>query len=334
VVSLESPGARPSQVALKPEISVVIPTKNRWHLLARTLGGALDQLDVEHEVIVVDDGSTDETPAQLSKLADPRLHVVRHKTSRHLPAARNSGIAAAGGTWLAFLDDDDLWSPRKLRALLDAAAVRDAVFAYSAGLVIDPAGSVLQTWPAPGADEVLGLLLNGNWIPAGGSNPIARADAVARLGGFDENLRHFAEWDMWIRLAAAGPVASSDEPLVAYVSHPQNMVLTDSREVVREFARFVRKHRTRAGDYGVPPERVIPDRMGVFRWLGWAHARAGRRLRAGWWYLCGAAGRSPHGRRRTLGEAGSALLGRIPVDREPVIDGTMVRAADWLGAYC
>jgi glycosyltransferase involved in cell wall biosynthesis len=320
-------------VAATPEISVVIPTRNRWQLLSRTMRGALDQVDVEHEVVVVDDGSTDETPERLAELEEPRLRVVRHETSRHLPAARNSGIAAAEGTWLAFLDDDDLWSPRKLRTLLDASAARAAVFAYSAGLVVDPAGEVLQTWPAPAPDEVLGLLLNGNWIPAGGSNPIARADTVAGLGGFDESLRHFAEWDMWIRLAAEGPVAVSDDPLVAYVSHPRNMVLTDSRQVVREFRRFVGKHRARAGIYGVPPERVLPDRMGVFRWLGWAHARAGRRVRAAWWYLCGATGSSPHGRRRTLGEAGSALIGRVPVDRAPVIDDAMVRAGDWLPPY-
>jgi glycosyltransferase involved in cell wall biosynthesis len=316
-----------------PEISVVIPTRNRWNLLQRTLRGALEQLNTDHEVVVVDDGSTDETPRRLAELTDPRVRVVRHETSRHLPAARNSGIAAAHGSWLAFLDDDDHWSPSKLRTLLDAAAARDAVFAYSGGVVVDPTGSILQTWPAPDPDLVLTLLLRGNWIPAGGSNPIARADAVVELGGFDESLRHFAEWDMWIRLAARGPVAASDEPLVAYVSHPRNMVLTDSREVVREFGRFVRKHRARAETYGVPAEQVIPDRMGVFRWLGWAHARAGRRLRSAWWYACGALGRSPHGRRRTIAEAIDALRGGVPLDRRPAVDETIVRATDWLAAY-
>jgi glycosyltransferase involved in cell wall biosynthesis len=316
-----------------PEVSVVIPTRSRWRLLAATLEGALRQADVEHEVVVVDDGSTDETFRRLKELDEPRLRVVHHETSRHLPAARNSGIAAARGEWIAFLDDDDLWSPRKLRSLLDAAQARDAVFAYSAGVVIDPHGTVLQTWPAPDAEDLLQLLLRGNWIPAGGSNPIASADVVRRLGGFDEGLRHFAEWDMWIRLSAGGRAAACPEPLVAYVLHSENMVLVDSRAVVRELGRFVAKHRRRAATYGVTPDRVVPDRMGARRWLGWAHARAGRRLRAAGWYASAALAPSPYGRRQSLADAGRALLGAVPMDRRPVIDEEAIRAAGWLADY-
>jgi len=316
-----------------PEVSVVIPTRNRWHLLSKTLEGALRQEDVSHEIVIVDDGSTDETSERLAEISDPRVRVVRHETSRHLPGARNSGVAEARGEWLAFLDDDDFWSPRKLRALLDAAGAADAVFAYSAGVVIDSNRTVLQSWPAPDPGEVLRMLLHGNWIPAGGSNPIARADVVRRLGAFDEELRHFAEWDMWIRLAAEGPVAAVDEPLVAYVSHPQNMVLTDSREVIREYGRFRRKHRRLAASYGVPAEEVIPDRMGVFRWLGWAHARAGRRIRSAALYALGAAGPSPHGRRQTLRDARRALAGDVPVDRAPIVDPAAVQSTGWLERY-
>ncbi|MGI8873764.1 MAG: glycosyltransferase family 2 protein [Egibacteraceae bacterium] len=316
--------------AAGPEVSVVIPTKSRWHTLAVTLPGALGQEGVRHEVIVVDDGSTDETARRLSELRDPRLRVIRHERSRHLVAARNSGIAAARGRWLAFLDDDDLWSPRKLRALLDAAEARGAVFAYSAGLVIDSDRSVLQTWPAPAPDGLLATLLRGNWIPAGGSNPIARTDLVRRLGGFDERLRHFGEWDMWIRLAAAGPAAACAEPLVAYLSHAENMVLHDSRAVVRESLRFVGKHRRCSARYGARPAEVVPDRMGFLRWLGWAHARAGRPIRASGWYLGAAIGSSPYGRRKSLRDARAALLGQIPADRPTPVDPAAVRAASWL----
>ena len=318
---------------MTPEVSVVIPTHSRWRLLARTLEGALGQADVEHEVVVVDDGSTDETPERLRQLDQPRVRVVRHETSRHLPAARNSGIAAARGEWIAFLDDDDLWSPRKLRTLLDAARGRDAVFAYSAGVVVDPELEIVQSWPAPDAESALHLLLRGNWIPAGGSNPIARADVVRRVGGFDEGLRHFAEWDMWIRLSAAGRAAACPEPLVAYVLHSENMVLVDSRAVVRELGRFVAKHRRLAETYGVTPDRVVPDRMGARRWLGWAHARAGRRLRAAGWYASAALRPSPYGRRQALADAGRALLGAIPADRRPAIDEETSRAAGWLADY-
>jgi glycosyltransferase involved in cell wall biosynthesis len=319
-------------MAETPEVSVVIPTRNRWALLARTLRSALDQVQVAHQVVVVDDGSTDETSARLAEIHEPRVQLVRHERCRGQAAARNSGIAVAGAEWLAFLDDDDLWSPRKLRVLLDASKAADATFGYSAGFVVDDGHAVLETWPAPDPDRVLPMLLTGNWIPAGASNSIAKTNVVRRLGGFDEGLNHFADWDMWIRLAAERRVASSPEPLVARVLHPQNLVLTDVRLVTDEFGDLVSKHRRLASSYGVAPDRVIPDEMGVFRWLGWAQARAGRRARAARWYLRAALGRSPYGRRRTLADAGSALLGRIPVDRVTPVDEAMVSAADWLDA--
>ena len=81
-----------------PDVSVVIPTRSRWHLLSgAALPSALEQEDVELEVIVVDDGSEDETPARLRELADPRLVVIRHETSRGVAVARNAGISAARG---------------------------------------------------------------------------------------------------------------------------------------------------------------------------------------------------------------------------------------------
>src|SRR5439155_20114090 len=104
-----------------PEVSVVIPRRNRWPLLAaHALPSALCQEEVELEVIVVDDGSTDGTPSRLELLADSRLHVRPLEKSRGVAAARNAGIEEARGEWIAFLDDDDLWSPRKLRTHVDA----------------------------------------------------------------------------------------------------------------------------------------------------------------------------------------------------------------------
>src|ERR687896_831399 len=115
-----------------PDVTVVIPTRSRWDLLSTAaLPSALAQEDVEIEVIVVDDGSSDTTPDALAELADPRVRVLRHQRARGVARARNAGIAAARGEWIAFLDDDDLWSPRKLRLQLERAADTKAHVLYT-----------------------------------------------------------------------------------------------------------------------------------------------------------------------------------------------------------
>jgi glycosyltransferase involved in cell wall biosynthesis len=316
-----------------PTVTVVIPTQGRWRLLRRTLAGALSQRGVELEVVVVDDASSDETAEGLVELGDRRIRPIRHHVSRHVAAARNAGIAAASGEWIAFLDDDDLWAPNKLCGQLAAAAGQKADFAWCAGLVVDTQCSILETWPARNPDEILGLLLRGNWMPAGASNVVARAEVIRDLGGFDEELRHFADWDLWIRLAAAGRGAACPDALVAYVRHPQNMILTDTRGVVRELRALAAKHRVAADRYGVRPDRVLPDEAGVFRWLGATQARSGRRARAAAYYLRAALARSPYGRRRTLRDAAHALLGEVPTDRPASIDDRLISGAAWLARY-
>jgi glycosyltransferase involved in cell wall biosynthesis len=320
-------------VGAPPEVTVVIPTQGRWRLLRRTLSGVLRQQGVDFEVVIVDDGSSDETAERLAELGDPRIRPIRHEVGRHVAAARNAGIAAAKEDWIAFLDDDDLWAPRKLHTQLGVAAARKADFAWCAGLVVDARCSILETWPAQDPDEILGMLLRGNWMPAGASNVIARADVVRDLGGFDEDFRHFADWDLWIRLAATGRGAACPEALVAYVRHPQNMVLTDTRGLVRELRALAAKHRAAADGYGVRPDRVLPDQAGVFRWLGASQARSGRRGRAAAYYLRAGLSRSPYGRRRSMRDAARALRGEVPADRPASIDEHLVADAGWLAHY-
>ena len=135
---------------------MVVPTHNRWnHLRRAALPAALGQREVELELIVVDDGSADETPRGLAEVADPRLRVLRNDVAQGVAGARNRGVAAASAPWVAFLDDDDLWSPWKLRRQLDAVgAVEGAGFAYAAAVFLDGAGAPLRPDPAPPAETV------------------------------------------------------------------------------------------------------------------------------------------------------------------------------------
>jgi len=109
-----------------PQVSVVIPTHNRADLLQRSIQSVLNQTYQDFEVIVVDDASTDCTPETVSQLCDRKLRYVRHEANRGCAVARNTGIEAARGEYIAFNDDDDEWTPHKLERQMGVIATVDA----------------------------------------------------------------------------------------------------------------------------------------------------------------------------------------------------------------
>ena len=253
------------------EATVVIPTHDRWPLLSRrALPSALAQEDVELEVVVVDEASSDGTREGLEALDDPRLRIVRHDVPRRLPGARNAGVEVARGRWLAFLDDDDVWAPRKLRGQIDAAEALSADWAYGRAIVVDGALRPLEDDPFPAPEQLRDLLDGGNWIPGGGSNVVVRAEAFAAAGGFDEALRFFEDWDLWLRLLDRGLPAALDEVVMARVEHGANMAVRDRNEVATSYESMMRKHRAVTDD----------DRRTVLEWLAIEQHRAGRRFAA------------------------------------------------------
>jgi glycosyltransferase involved in cell wall biosynthesis len=255
------------------EVSIVIPTRDRWARLRTTLSGAIGQREVEHEVIVVDDGSGDWTRDRLAELAHPRIRVVRNERSTGVAGARNRGLAESAGDWIAFLDDDDLWSPRKLRSQLDVAVRTGAEFAYSDVLYLDERGSIIQFEGAPDPADLQVLLFERNAIPATGSNLIAKASALRQLGGLDEQLLHLADWDLGLRLATRFLGAACNEPLVGYVRHPENMVLESDHDPFQELEYMIRKH----------GQESLGDSVDLVAFTGWmarAHLREARRIPA------------------------------------------------------
>jgi glycosyltransferase involved in cell wall biosynthesis len=264
----------------QPEVSVIIPTRNRWTLVGQSIAGALRQEDVDAEVVLMDDGSTDPMPERLGWLADPRVRVFHEPERRGVARARNLGIEAARGAWVAFLDDDDLWSPRKLRTQLDAAARCRADFVYGSAVVVGEDLRVRHEQPAPGARGIAREILVRNAIPGGCSNVMARTALVRRVGSFDESFSVLADWDLWIRLALHAPAAACPEVLVAYLSHPGNMVVRGEYDTLREFRLLEEKHRAASRAAG-----VRFDRRRVYRYFARGHRRAGRRLEAARTYL-------------------------------------------------
>jgi glycosyltransferase involved in cell wall biosynthesis len=245
-------------------------------------------------VVVVDDASTDGTDERLAAVGDERLRVVRHAKQLGQAQARNTGLAEARGAWVAFLDDDDVWSPRKLRSQLDAVEARNAVWAYTTMLVLDHQTNVIETLAAPDPDEIRSLLRGRNALSAGASAVIARTDVARDLGGFDTELNELTDWDFWLRLAEAGSAAAATEPLVGYFRHPQQMRLMGESNVEAEFALLAAKHGLEGQD------------LQFSRWVAMGHLRAGRPLKAAGTYLrSGLAHRSPG----NIARAAAALLG-------------------------
>ena len=188
-------------------ISAVIPTRDRAALLARALASVFAQTRKPAEVVVADDGSTDETPALLAELAKtaPVPLVVIRQDNRGAAAARNAGIAAAKGELLAFLDDDDRWLPHKLEkqaAALEAAP--GTLIAHTREIWYRRGQRVNQKkkHDPPGGDIFLKSLA---MCVVGMSTVMARRALFARFGGFDETFPCCEDYELWLRVAKTEP---------------------------------------------------------------------------------------------------------------------------------
>ena len=255
-----------------PDVTVVVPTHDRSALLARTLSGVLSQREVAFEVVVVDDGSTDDTPALLAASNDPRLRSIRNEQSRMVAAARNQGIDAATAEWVAFLDDDDLWAPNKLARQLQAAQQSNASWVYCGFVQVDETMRVRSGGPPPPAERVRAELPFRNVLPAGSSVVMASRKLLHEVGTFDPSLNKLEDWDLWIRLAAAEQPACVPDPLVAYVEHGAMSSLRRG-DFLRELDTIDQRYAPLRGGRRL-------DRRTWYRWMGWSALRAGSRVGA------------------------------------------------------
>ena len=239
---------------MPPDVSVVIPTFQRPQRLEQAVRAVLAQEGVDLEVVVVHDG-----PHPGADLRDPRVRVVALDRRSGSAAARNAGLEAARGTWVAFLDDDDLWAPWKLRGQLEAAAASDAGFVYSGVVTVDERLRPLSAFPVPDPADVLDRLLERNAIPAGASNVMVRREPFAAMGGFDTSFAHLPDWDAWIRIASELPAAADPREAVAYVLHPGNMSLAPRAELAAEGARLRDRYAPLARERGVRFDEAFYD---------------------------------------------------------------------------
>ena len=301
---------------MRHDVSVVIPTKNRRELLALTLRTVGEQKDVDLEVIVVDDGSEGTAAADVvTARGDPRIRLLRNATSQGVSRARNRGLSVATGRWVAFCDDDDLWAPDKLQMQLREAQLSGRSWVYAGAVKIDSDLRVVGGEPPPPPDVVHRRLPGWTLVPGGCSGVMARRELVLEVGGFDPALVNLADWDLWSRLAQAGPPACVPLPLIGYRIHSGNSS-QDTSLVLRELDLL-------DGRYGA---RV--DRAAVHHYLAWVALRGGRRRRAAQHFLQAAVRGDSAGVARSL----SALaLRRLPgVHVAPQHGAWREQAEQWL----
>lgn len=201
-------------------VSVVIPTYNRAADLRRALDSVLSQTFPVAEIIVVDDGSTDNTREVVAQFGSRVSYF--HQNNAGGAAARNRGIRLAKGEWIALLDHDDWWMPEKIQLQVEALHRNPgAVLAYTSAWIIslDGARAIAQAvepaqlWPA---------LRHSNLI-ASCSSVMVRREAVIAAGCFDESLSISDDWDLWIRLAQKHPFAVVSEPVTNYMVNPNSL---------------------------------------------------------------------------------------------------------------
>lgn len=270
---------------MPPEVSVVIPAFNRAHTIEAAIGSVLAQTFQNFEILVVDDGSTDGTADVVAAIKDERIRLIGRGDNKGAGAARNAGAGHSLGRWIAFQDSDDLWLPDKLSLQVERLESHPPVAAVYCGLVVvepalatEPGRAEVRYVPAGGSAYVEGnifdQLLQENIV--GTPTLVVRRELFQELGGFDTGLRALEDWDLALRIAAAGPVGFIDHPLVVQRYSP-NSVSRDRRHHCESLIRILGKY---AEAYRVRPEyaarhyynlavhmKALGDRAGESRFI-------------------------------------------------------------------
>lgn len=229
--------------------TVVIPAFNAVRTIGSSIRSVLQQTEQDFEVVVVDDGSTDDTSEYARSFAtDPRVRVIS-QPNKGPSAARNTALAAARGSYVSMLDADDLWLPKYLEVMGGALdANQDAPFAYTDAWVLDDGTGRIRRRSAmfyqrppktlPDAREFFLLLLERNFVY---TSVTVRRSVLDEVGGFDEDLSTGEDWDLWLRIVRRGERPLRPPGLLAiHRNHPSSLV-NDARKMTRNICEVYRR---------------------------------------------------------------------------------------------
>lgn len=246
-------------MSLEPTVSVVIPTYNRAERLLRALASVESQTHAPDEVIVVDDGSTDDTPQQIPR-AFPGVRYLRQE-NRGVSAARNRGIHEAGGQWIAFLDSDDEWLPQKLERQIDALKRNpEFVLCHTNEIWIRRGRRVnpMKKHEKHGGNIFKKCLPLCIISP---SSVLLHREVFERIDTFDESLPVCEDYDLWLRVSAEYPALYLEEPLIVkHGGHPDQLSRRYwgmDRFRIRALEKMLRSDKLSPGDRRAAVEALV-----------------------------------------------------------------------------
>lgn len=282
--------------ATSPLVSVILPTFNRLQYLPDAVASIFAQTFEDWELLIADDGSDAETKAYLQTLDDPpRVRLIHLPHTGRPAVVRNAALREARGEYVAFMDSDDIWMPRKLT--IQIASLRahgDCGWSQTKFILTDFGRNTAREMPVVDG-WILGTLLNTDTVVALPSVVASRA-LLDQVGGFDEDLVMCEDYDLWLRLSALSRVDAVDEPLIVVRRHGEHYgnAATSFRDCIRvldkvlcsgaaaQYASVVRKERAKNSARLARCYAVRGDRRGAWRTLlstapsSWRHPE--------WWF--------------------------------------------------
>ncbi len=225
-----------------PLITVIVPAYNRAATITDCVRSVQAQTYTNWELLVVDDGSSDGTPEVVAKLAqdDPRIRLIQQSRNGGAQAARNAGIRAAMGTWVAFLDSDDQYLPQSLEKRVALAQKENVSVVHSECHVIEPSGSRKIYGVPPISGHAYSTLLAHEGPLYQGL--LVAKEALQRINYLDERIVAFQEWDTSIRLARYYRIAFEKTPTFVYDCRYADAMSKDLLRGGRGYEQVFRKH--------------------------------------------------------------------------------------------
>jgi glycosyltransferase involved in cell wall biosynthesis len=239
-----------------PQVSVIIPTRNRASYLGGAVRSVLAQSFDDLEIIVVDDCGDDNSERVVTSFRDPRIRYLRHDRQRGGAAARNTGIAHASGEYIAFLDDDDEWYPEKLARQMSVlgASPPEIGGVYTGYFIVDRSSGQIRGQIVPNHRGDLSQALLAENCIGSTSSMLLRRSCLDKVGGFDERLPSFQDYDLWLRLARKYQFECLRAPLLKYFVHGKKIwtnpqALTQGLELMLRKYGYAAAFRKKCGTY-------------------------------------------------------------------------------------